>query len=265
MEQQTLSIAKAGLVTKLRAQTAIIASTNIKKPKSSKRQQVDPFTMGFDESMVNISAPLLSRFDLVLTVRDLSLKQWDSLIADHVLDQHCGDDTKRNQCTNAAGGGGNAHEPRWWSQENMKRYVEYVRTLRPVMTSTAEEVLKLYYQKQRQLSASESHSRPSSRTTIRMLESLVRLSQAHARLMARQQVRIQDAVAAISLMESSMKTSLVLGVQNVTQSLAPVDPDGEYGRMEEMILRSLGIDEHNQAPSNGGYLSYSLSPVPSLS
>ena len=108
----------------------------------------------------------------------------------------------------------------------MKRYVEYVRTLRPVMTSTAEEVLKLYYQKQRQLSASESHNRPSSRTTIRMLESLVRLSQAHARLMARQQVRIQDAVAAISLMESSMKTSLVLGVQNVTQSLAPVDPDG---------------------------------------
>ncbi|QDZ24994.1 minichromosome maintenance protein [Chloropicon primus] len=245
MEQQTLSIAKAGLVTKLRSQTAIIASTNIKKPKSGRKQSYDPFTTGFDENMVNISAPLLSRFDLVLTVRDLSLKEWDSLIADHVLHQH-----SDNSC-----GSQDAAGNEYWSQEKMKSYVAYVRKLNPVMTKDAENVLKLYYQRQRQLSASESNNRPSARTTIRMLESLVRLSQAHARLMAREQVRLQDAVAAICLMEASMKNSLILGVQNVTQSLAPRDPDEESRKMEQMLLASLGIlDDCNGGPGKRKYL-----------
>ena len=227
MEQQTLSIAKAGLVTKLRAQTAIIASTNIKQQKPGRKELFDPFTTGFDESMVKISAPLLSRFDLVLVVRDLSIKEWDSVIADHVLDQHCG------------GGGGNAGD--LWPQHKLKEYVAHVRTLEPSMTDQAEEILKLYYQRQRQLAAQEPSGRPSARTTLRMLESLVRLSQAHARLMARDVVVAQDAVAVVSLMEASMKTSLVLGVQNVTQSVAPADPDAEAAKTEGMLLRALGL------------------------
>ena len=105
-----------------------------------------------------------------------------------------------------------------------------MKTLQPVLTRDAEEMLKWYYQKQRQLVANKRQS-VDSRTTIRMLESLVRLAQAHARLMAHDQVRVQDAVATISLMEASMS-----GLQNVTQSLAPKEPDMDYQRMEEMIL-----------------------------
>ena len=189
MEQQTLSIAKAGLVTKLRAQTAIIASTNIRKPKKASADY-DPFATGFDESMVKISAPLLSRFDLVLTVRDLSWKEWDAVIADHVLDQHMSKASGSGWAREGRAGtsGEEKREGETWTQERMKEYIARVRKLTPVMTKDAEEVLKLYYQKQRQLSASEAHNRPSARTTLRMLESLVRLSQAHARLMCREQV-----------------------------------------------------------------------------
>ena len=228
MEQQTLSIAKAGLVTKLRSQTAIIASTNIKKQKAGKKQNFDPFTVGFDESMVNISAPLLSRFDLVLTVRDLSSKQWDAVIADHVLDQHHQNDLM--SCEEEEELHPDYSKEQHWSEQQLKEYVLYVKTLQPVLTRDAEEMLKWYYQKQRQLVANKRQS-VDSRTTIRMLESLVRLAQAHARLMAHDQVRVQDAVATISLMEASMS-----GLQNVTQSLAPKEPDMDYQRMEEMIL-----------------------------
>jgi len=111
----------------------------------------------------------------------------------------------------------------------MKEYIEHVRTLNPVLTREAEDILKSYYQRQRQMVAAK--CRVDSRTTIRMLESLVRLAQAHARLMARDRVLAQDAVATISLMEVSFA-----GVQNVTQSLAPSDPDAEYKTMEAIAL-----------------------------
>jgi hypothetical protein len=68
--------------------------------------------------------------------------------------------------------------------------------LQPLLTPPAEAVLSSYYQQQRQAA-----DRSAARTTIRMLESAIRLSQAHARLCFRSSVVVLDACVAISLLE----------------------------------------------------------------
>ena len=86
----------------------------------------------------------------------------------------------------------------------MQQYLLWVKaTFHPELSIEAEEVLTGYYKLQR-----TAIDRSSARTTVRMLESLVRVAQAHAKLMARQQVTLQDAIVAVSIAEAA---SRVLG------------------------------------------------------
>lgn len=72
-----------------------------------------------------------------------------------------------------------------WPLAFLRQYIKWARTAcSPLLSDDAQQLLSGYYQLRRQHEA-----RQGSRTTVRMLESLVRVAQAHARLMARPQVR----------------------------------------------------------------------------
>ncbi|CAA7400958.1 unnamed protein product [Spirodela intermedia] len=217
MEQQTISIAKAGLVTTLSTRTIVFGATN---PKG----QYDPS----QPLSVNttLSGPLLSRFDIVLVLLDTRNPEWDSVVSSHILsekeEQGCGKDEEDL---------GNV-----WSLSMLRRYIHYVKgRFKPVLTEESERIISNYYQLQRR---SAVHN--AARTTVRMLESLIRLAQAHARVMFRNEVTRLDAITAILCIESSMTISAIVdNLGNALHSNFAPNPDEEYSKQEALILEKL--------------------------
>ncbi|NWY05845.1 MCM9 helicase, partial [Nothoprocta ornata] len=213
MEQQTISVAKAGLVCKLNTRTTILAATN---PKG----HYDP-----NESVsVNIAlgSPLLSRFDLVLVLLDTKNEEWDRIISSFILENK----------------GFPSKSEKLWSMEKMKTYFCLIKSLQPKLCEESHAVLVRYYQRQRQ-----SGGRSAARTTVRLLESLVRLAEAHARLMFRDTVTLEDAVTVVSVMESSMQGGALLGGINALHTSFPENPTAQYRVQCQLILEQLELPD----------------------
>lgn len=201
MEQQTCSVAKAGMVASLHTRAAVFGTCN---PRGNKRY--NPRRPLYEQ--LDISGPLLSRFDIVLLLLDEMNPVWDEAVADHILQGHV--DTP---LSTPAHGTENVNvlnttqttdtrslSSCMWSPEMLRQYVAWVKKQwAPVMTPPAEQILSGYYQLRRRAAG-----RHAARTTLRLLESLVRLSQAHARLMAKNTVDVVDAVTAVLLIDSSV-------------------------------------------------------------
>ncbi|XP_044025413.1 DNA helicase MCM9 isoform X2 [Siniperca chuatsi] len=211
MEQQSISVAKAGMVCKLNTRTTILAATN---PKG----QYDPS----EPLSVNVAlaSPLLSRFDLVLVLLDTRNAEWDRIISSFILEDR----------------GLPAESSSLWSMDKMKAYFSVIKRLQPQVSEEANSILTRYYQLQRQ-----SDGRNAARTTIRMLESLSRLAEAHARLMYRETATIEDAVMAVSVMECSMQGAALLGNVNALLTSFPADPGQQYQTRCQILLEGLNL------------------------
>ncbi|KAJ1913754.1 DNA helicase mcm9 [Mycoemilia scoparia] len=223
MEQQSISVAKAGIVCKLNTRCTVLAATN---PKG----KYDP-----DQSItVNLAlgSPLLSRFDLVLVLLDSNNEEWDRTISSFILDSETNPRSRSSAHNTSDPTQGNP-----WSIDKLQTYIMYVKaTFSPVSTPGSERVLTRYYQMQRQ-----TDSRNSARTTIRLLESLIRLSQAHARLMARDKVTVMDAVVSVMLVDASMQGSTLIGPADILHTTFPDDPEEEFRAQQNAVLEKLGL------------------------
>ncbi len=158
MEQQTISITKAGIQATLNARASILAAANPIYGRYDRTKTL--------KANVALSAPILSRFDLFFVVLDECDELTDFNVAKHILDVH--------RCEEKA-----VEVP--FSKDQMQRYIRFARTLHPKITPESQSVMVECYRKLRQ-GDTLGRSRTAYRITVRQLESMIRLSEALARL-----------------------------------------------------------------------------------
>ncbi|MEM0383021.1 MAG: minichromosome maintenance protein MCM [Candidatus Anstonellales archaeon] len=178
MESGTVSIAKAGIVATLIADTTILAAANPKYGRFSIRKRIiDQF---------NIPPSLLSRFDLIFPIIDDVDVAKDERLAEAILNLH------RNV-------GSTEYDPSF-----LRKYISYARKLNPKLTEEASTAIKNYYVEMRKTGASSGNVA----ITPRYLEGLVRLAEAHAKFRLSDAVELEDANQAISLMKEMINSVL---------------------------------------------------------
>ncbi len=218
MEQQSVSIAKGGIVATLNARTSILAAAN---PMYGK---YDPFK-NITEN-VNLPVPLLTRFDLIFVVRDIPSKERDTRIAKHILNLHrtTGTDTKS-----------------LIDVDILTKYLSYAKRFDPILTPEAEDKILQYYMTMRNV-----ESEGMITVTPRQLEGLVRLATARARLLMKTQVEGEDAERAIFLIQSMLQDAGVdVNTGKVDLGVLQGRPHSEVSKMQLFmdVMKSLEGDE----------------------
>ena len=182
MEQQSVSIAKGGIVATLNARTSILAAAN---PLFGK---YDPFK-NLTEN-VNLPIPLLTRFDLVFVVRDIPSQEKDRQIAQHIINQHGTSGTDTTSLVDV---------------DILTKYLAYAKRLDPDLTKEAENKIMEFYLKMRSIEGEDKEKMIT--ITPRQLEGLIRLATARAKILLKNQVDEKDADRAIYLFNEMLKNA----------------------------------------------------------
>ena len=229
MEQQSISVAKSGVVTSIKCRTSVLAAANPVGGHYNRRKSVG--------ENLKMNAALLSRFDLVFILMDKPDLEKDNMISEHIMRTH--------QLAFEQGGAGAQEVPHYptvpvsssssfssssqgqgqsplrarsltqrlreltsrsgshprLSEHMMRRYIDYAKKkVVPKMSIPAAKSLqKLYLTMRAQAKLGDSIP-----VTTRHLESLIRLSQARARMDLRDSVTADDAQDVIDLLQESL-------------------------------------------------------------
>uniref|UniRef100_A0A8C5HWX4 DNA replication licensing factor MCM6 n=1 Tax=Gouania willdenowi TaxID=441366 RepID=A0A8C5HWX4_GOUWI len=181
MEQQTISITKAGVKATLNARTSILAAAN-------------PVNGRYDRSKslkqnVNLTAPIMSRFDLFFILVDDCNEVTDYAIARRIVDLH----SRVEESVD-----------RLYSLDEIRRYLLFARQFKPKISSESEEFIVEQYKRLRQRDGSGGVSKSAWRITVRQLESMIRLSEAMARMHCCDEVQPKHVKEAFRLLNKSI-------------------------------------------------------------
>ncbi|KAK0463768.1 DNA replication licensing factor MCM7 [Desarmillaria tabescens] len=186
MEQQTISISKAGISTTLNARTSILAAANPLYGRYNPK--VSPV------ENINLPAALLSRFDLLFLILDKPSRDEDERLAQHVTYVHMYN--KHPELD---------HEP--VDPNIMRHYIAQARTIRPTVSAqVSKHVVDSYVRLRKMSKDDEAQNKSHTYTSARTLLGILRLSQALARLRTSSVVDYSDVDEALRLMECSKES-----------------------------------------------------------
>ena len=178
LEQQTVSIAKAGIMATLNSRCSVLAAAN---PKFGRFDRYKVLA-----EQIDLPAPIISRFDLIFVIEDKPSKEGDAKLADHILKIHQ-ENTVEYEI-----------EP-----ELLRKYIAYARkNVNPHLTDDAIQVLKEFYVSTRNSNPEEQGPVP---ITARQLEAIIRLSEASAKIKLKETVEKEDAERAVRLQMACLK------------------------------------------------------------
>ncbi len=210
MEQQTISIAKAGIQATLNARTSILAAANPVGGRYNRKMTL--------RANINMSAPIMSRFDLFFVILDECNESVDRHLAEHIVGIHALRDS--------------AIDPEF-STECLQRYIRFARTFRPELTDEAKERLVVKYKELRADDAQGGIGKNSYRITVRQLESLIRLSEAIAKTNCVEEIVPEFVDEAFNLLRQS-----IISVEH-----DDVEMEGEYDDPEDSAALIAAADE----------------------
>jgi len=217
MEQQTISIAKAGITTVLNSRTAVLAAAN---PPSGRYDDLKSA-----QENIDLQTTILSRFDLIFIVKDERNYARDIAIATHVVDVHR---TAASTGIDIPGSGNNngVSAAQAAAEAFLKRYVEYARAAcRPRLSDSAAKMLENEYvrirSEMRDRTRSSGGAAPAVPITVRQLEAIVRLSESLAKMCLHPvatEMHVQEAlrlftVSTVDAAKSGMAGELTLSTE----------------------------------------------------
>ncbi|KAK5645779.1 hypothetical protein RI129_004243 [Pyrocoelia pectoralis] len=213
MEQQTISIAKAGIMTTLNARTSILAAANPVFGRYNPKRTI--------EQNINLPAALLSRFDLLWLIQDKPDRENDLRLANHITYVH---QHSRQPQTDVE----------TFDMSVMRKYIALCKTKQPVVpVHLTEHIIGAYVELRREAR----NSKDMTFTSARNLLGILRLSTALAKLRLSNVVEKDDVTEAIRLMEMS-KDSINKTLENMATYKATSINDRIYA-----IIREFAGDE----------------------
>ncbi|EEQ33901.1 minichromosome maintenance protein 5 [Microsporum canis] len=220
MEQQTISIAKAGITTILNARTSVLAAAN---PVFGRYD--DMKTAGEN---IDFQTTILSRFDMIFIVRDAHERGRDQNMAKHIISLHQGGRGIEEQTE--------AEIP----LEKMKRYISYCKSrCAPRLSPEASEKLSSHFvsiRKRVHQAELDANARSSIPITVRQLEAVIRITESLAKLSLSPVATEEHVDEAVRLFLASTMDAAVHGDGQASKELST-----EVSKIEDELKRRLPI------------------------
>ena len=226
MEQQTISVAKAGITTTLNSRASVLAAANpiyghIDDLKTTQEQ-------------IDFQTTILSRFDCIFLVRDIHNKERDEKMAHHIVDI-----SASNKITTRK-------EEGEISINDLKKYIAYARmNCTPKLSEESAKVLQNYYiEDRKKYNENKTKKGNDIPVTVRQLEAIIRLSEAIAKMSLSNVVGRKDVDEAHRLFQISTMSA----ASSRTNSVFEISGEelNDVIKIEDAIKRRLAIGQRIQ-------------------